>query len=156
MSTPWILRRLYTLDTSSVDFLRYLYSLIRHDEEERYLANLQGPQLARLLDFLDEVRALPSAFCPVMKQIIQALSAVSADDDLSRQCLHKLQAICAHRTTLPSSYIISRRIARVGRGLITLGGIADVWEGAYRRRRVSIKSLKTPLNDNQIIKKVCI
>jgi hypothetical protein len=58
MSTPWILHRLYSLDASSLDFSRHLYCLIRHDEEDRYLTSLQGPQLARLVDFLDEVRAL--------------------------------------------------------------------------------------------------
>ena len=59
MSTPWILYRLYTLDPSSLDFLRHLYCLIQHDEEDQYLSSLQGPELTRLVDFLDEVRALP-------------------------------------------------------------------------------------------------
>jgi hypothetical protein len=67
MSAPWILRRLYSLDTSSLDFSRHLYSLIRHDEKEQYLSSLQGPELTRLVDLLDEVRALPSTFCPVTK-----------------------------------------------------------------------------------------
>ena len=62
MSTPSILRRLYSLDTSSPDFLHHLYPLFRHDEDERYLQNLQGSELARLVDFLDQVRALPLAF----------------------------------------------------------------------------------------------
>ena len=62
MSTPLILHRLYSLGTSSPDSLRNIHCLIRHDEEERYLSNLQGSELARLVDFLDEVRAHPSAF----------------------------------------------------------------------------------------------
>ena len=61
MSTPSILRRLYSLDTSSPDLSRHLYCLIRHDEWERYLSNLQGPKLARLVDFLDQVRTHPPA-----------------------------------------------------------------------------------------------
>ena len=56
MSVLWILYRLYSLDPSSPDFLRRLHSLIRHDEEEQYLSSLQGSQLTRLVDFLDEVR----------------------------------------------------------------------------------------------------
>ena len=56
MSTPRVLRRLYSLDTSSPDFLRYLYSLIQADDEEQYLINLQEPALSRLVDFLDGVR----------------------------------------------------------------------------------------------------
>ena len=62
MSTPWILHRLYSLDPSSPGFSCRLRSLIQHDEREQYLTNLRGPQLARLVDFLDEVRAFPSAF----------------------------------------------------------------------------------------------
>ena len=60
MSTLWTLRCLYSLDISSPDFLRRLYSLFHHDEREQYLANLQGSELTRLVDFLDQVRALPS------------------------------------------------------------------------------------------------
>ena len=156
MSTPWALHRLYKLDISSPAFLPHLRSLIWHDEREQYLAGLQGPELARLVDFLGEVTTLPSAPRRVVKLVLQTLGVVSAHDDISRQCLHKLQAICAHRGTLPSSYIISDNLSRVGGHTITLGGYADVWEGTYRRWRVSIKCLKAPLNDGQTLKKVCI
>ena len=155
MSAPWILHRLYSLDPSSLDFLHRLHSLIRHDEVECYLTSLQGSELARLVDFLDGVRTLPSAFCPVMKRALQALSIISADN-VSQQCLHKLQAICTHHTTLPSSYIIFRGVVRVGRGPIVVGRIADVWEGTYRGKRVFIKSLKVLLNSYQTLKKVYI
>ena len=154
MSTPWNLHRLYLLDPSSLDFLRHLYSLIRHDKEEQYSTSLQGSQLVRLVDFLDEVRAVPSAFHQFTKRTPQALSAVSVNDDISRQCLHRLQAICGHHATLPSSYIISGGIVRVGDGPIALGTIAEVWEGAYHSKRVSIKCLSVPLNDDQTLKEV--
>ena len=62
MLTLWILHHLYSLDISSPDFLRHLYFLIRHDEKEQYLTSLQGPGLARLVDFLDKVHVAPSAF----------------------------------------------------------------------------------------------
>jgi len=153
MSTPWILGRLYSLDSSSTDFLRHLHSLIQHDEEEQYLTNLQGLELARLVD---EVRTLPSAFFPVTKWALQTLSVIPADDDVSRQCLHKLQSICGHCATLPHSCVVADDLARVGNHPTTLGGIADLWEGTYRRKRVSIKSLKVPLDDDQTLKKVCI
>ena len=156
MSTPWVLSRLYSLDSSSADFLRHLHSLIRHDEEVQYLANLQGLELARLVDFLDEVRTLPSTPPPVTKWALQTLSAIPADDDASRQCLQKLQAICGHCETLPHSCIVADGLARVGNHPTTLGGIADIWEGIYRRKRVLIRSLKVPLDDGQTIKKVCI
>ena len=60
--TSRILQRLYSLHTSSPDFIRYLHLLIQRDEEERYLTNLKEPKLTRLLDFLDKVRAVPSTF----------------------------------------------------------------------------------------------
>ena len=62
MSTPWILDRLYSLDTSSPEFLRHLFSLIHSDKEEQYLISLKGYRLARLVYFLDKVHATPSAF----------------------------------------------------------------------------------------------
>ena len=156
MSTPWILYRLYSLDPSSPDFPCRLHSLIRYDEEEQYLSSLQGSQLARLLDFLDQVRTLPSTFCPVTKRVLQTLGNISTDDDLSRQCLHKLQAICGHRATLPSSYIISGEITRSDDHPIALCGTVGVWEGTYRGKKVSIKTLRAPLTDNETLKKVRI
>ena len=156
MSTPWILHRLYKLDTSSAAFLSHLRSLIRHDGREQCLTNLQGPELGQLVDFLDKVRTLPSTLCPVIKQVLQTLGAISAHDDVYRQCLHKLQAIRVHRATLPHSYIASDNLARVGDHPIAPGEITDAWEGTYRRRRVRIECLKAPPNDEQSLKKVCI
>ena len=156
MSTPSILRHLYSLDNSSPDFLQHLYALFHHDEDERYLKNLQGLELARLVDFLDTVRTLPSAIRPGVKRAPQTLSAISADRDMSRRCLQKLQAICGYRSTLPSPYVISDGIVRAGRGPVTIGAVADVWEGTYRRKRVSIKCLKILPNDDQARTKVCV
>ena len=56
MSTSHILQHLYSLDTSSPGISRHMYGLIRRDEEEQYLSSLQGSELVRLVDFLDEVR----------------------------------------------------------------------------------------------------
>ena len=156
ISAPWILYRLYSLDTSSLNFQRNLYSLFRYDEEEHYLSSLRGSELARLADFLDGVCTLPSAFYQFMKQTPQALSVISAKHDISRQCQHKLQEICAHCSTLPSSHIVSGQIVRVGRGPIAVNATADVWEGTYRGKKVSIKSLKIPSNGDQTIKEVRI
>ena len=55
MSTSQVLQHLYSLDTSSPDFPRYLYCLIQHDEEEQYLSSLEGLELIRLVNFLDDV-----------------------------------------------------------------------------------------------------
>lgn len=69
MSTSEILQRLYSLNTSSPDFLRVLYGLIRHDEEEQYSSSLKEEELARLVDFLDDVRPFPSTFRHVVNRI---------------------------------------------------------------------------------------
>jgi len=135
MSAPWILYSLDSLDPSSLDSLHHLYPFIRHDEEEQYSTGLQGAELARLVDFLDE-----------------ALSTTSVNDDISRQCLHRLQAICGHHATLPSSYIISSETARVGYGLAAPGTIADVWQGTYRGKKVTIKCLLIHAKNYQTIK----
>jgi len=65
MSASQILQHLYSLDTSSPDISRLTHDLIRLDEEEKYLSGLQGSELARLVNFLDEVHTLLSAFRPV-------------------------------------------------------------------------------------------
>ena len=62
MSASDALQRLYSLDPSSPDFLRVLYGLIRHDEDEQYSSSLEGKDLVQLVDFLDDVRPLPPAF----------------------------------------------------------------------------------------------
>ena len=61
MTTPQTLQRLYSFNTFSPEFSRCLDNLIQSDEEDRYLLGLQGPELTRLVDFLDRVRVLPSA-----------------------------------------------------------------------------------------------
>ena len=68
MPTSQILQRLYSLGTSSPDLSRYLYHLIQSDGEDPYLLGLQGSELTRLVDFLDRVRALPSASLRLTKQ----------------------------------------------------------------------------------------
>ena len=154
MSTSWTLYRLYSLDPSSLDFSCHLHSFTWRGEVEQYLKNLQGPELDRLVDFLDKVRALPSTFCLATKWILQTLDVISADENLSRKCLHKLQAICGHHAILPSSYIASSKIAKAGDAPIILGAIADVWEGTYSNKKVLINCLRAPLNDDQTLKKV--
>lgn len=156
MSAPKVLQHLYSLDTSSPDFLRVLYGLIRHDEDEQYSSSLQGLELARLVDFLDNVRPLRLSFCPVTERTLQALGAIPTTDDVFRQCLRKLRAICGCHTTLPSSHIVSGDLTRLGDHPIAFGGFADVWEGTMGGRKVCVKALRVSLNDDQSLTKVRI
>ena len=154
MSASQVLQHLYSLRTSSPDFLRVLYGLIRHDEEEQYSSSLKGPELARLVDFLDDVRPLPSPFHPVPKQTPQALNTIPTTDDVFRQCLRKLRAICSCHATLPSSHLVSGDLAKLGDHPIFAGGFADVWEGTLGGRRVGVKVLRVSMNEYDSIKKV--
>ena len=156
MSASQVLRYLYSLETSSPDFLRHLYCFILDDEGEQYSSNLQGSELARLVDFLDEVRPFYPDFRLVMKQVLQALSAIPATDDISRQCLRKLHAICDYHMTLPSSYNVSGHLAKVDDHPIADGSFADVWEGTHRGRKVCIKRLRVSVKYRETVTKVCI
>ena len=73
MSASQILQQLYSLDISSPNLSRYIYCLIQRDEEDQYLSSLQGSELGRLVDFLDQVRTLPSAFRPAAESIFRLL-----------------------------------------------------------------------------------
>jgi len=154
MSASQILQRLYSLDTSSPDISRLIYGLIRHDEEEQYLSSLQGSELARLIDFLDQVRTPLPASHLVTKQILQALDTIGTTDDVFRRCLRRLQVICSGSMTLPSSYTISGDLARIGDEAAAFGGFADVWEGAHRGTKVCIKALRVTSSDDLILTKV--
>lgn len=154
MSISQDLQNLYSLDISSPNFTRHLHCLIRDDEKDQYLISLRGSELTQLLDFLDTVRAVILSSHRLTKQTLQALNAIPITDDVARECLHKLQTICSHHVALPSSYVISNGIARVGSAPVTLGGAADVWEGTYHGEKVSIKSLRVRTRNQRTLKKV--
>ena len=154
MSASQILQNLYSLNTASPGISRLIYGLLRHDKEEQYLSSLRGSELTRLVDFLDEVRTLLSAFRLVTKQTLQALGAITTTDDVSRQCLRKLQAICGDNMILPSSYTVSGDLTRAGDEPVAFGGFADVWEGTHCGRKVCIKALRVTSSDDHALTKV--
>ena len=156
MSTSRVLQHLYSLDASSPDFLRCLYCLIRSDEKEQYLSNLQGSDLTRLVDFLDDVCSSPSASSWLTKYTVQILDVAPITDDVSRRCLHKLRTICSQHAILPSSYTISGDLARVGDHPFALGGFSEVWKGTYNGRKVCIKHPRVSEKIREAVEKVSI
>ena len=66
-----VLEELYALDPCSSDFPRTLFSFIKSDEEEQYSKNLEGEELTRLMDFLDNVRPLPISFFLVANKLCE-------------------------------------------------------------------------------------
>ena len=155
MPTSEVLQHLYSFNTFSPEFSRCLDSLIQSDEEDHYLSSLQGPELTRLVDFLDRVRVLPSAsFLPAYEKTLQALGIVPVTEDVSRRCLNKLQALCSHHGVLPSSHIISGGLVKAGDCAIAATNLSDVWEGTFNGAKVCIKSPRITLRDRQEIEKV--
>ena len=156
MSTSRVLQHLYSLDPSSPDLLRCLYYLIQNDDKEQHLSGLQGLELTRLVDFLDAVRPSPPVSSQLTNQALQVLDATPTTDDVSRRCLHKLQAICCQHNILPSSYNVSGNLKRVDSDPVASGGFSDVWEGVHDGKTVCIKRLRVTQQTRQAIEKVRI
>jgi hypothetical protein len=156
MTTSQVLQHLYALDTSSPDFSRCLFWLMRSDEEEKYLSSLQGPELIRLIDFLDEVGSFSLSSFQLTKQTAQILDVAPTADDVFRRCLHKLQTICTHKTILPSSYTISGDLVRVGNDPVAFGGFSDIWEGRLDGDKVCIKHLRISEQVREAVEKASI
>ena len=142
-----MLKYLYSLDASSPDFLRFLRFLIRYDEGEQHLISLEEPELTRLLDFLDKVRAVLSSICQFRDGPLQALDIIPTSDVVVTECLKKLQTICTHRGTLPSSCILSGELARGGHIPVAANANCELWKGTYHDKQVCIFSYKTPLGN---------
>ncbi|KAF9779332.1 kinase-like domain-containing protein [Thelephora terrestris] len=136
MHTSQVLHHLYSLDTSSPDFLRYLHCLIRSDEKDQYLTSLQGLELTRLVDFLDGT-----------------LGVAPVTDDVFRRCIRKLRTICSQHAILPSSYTISGALVRLGDEPVDFGGFSVVWEGTYNGSKVCIKHLKVSEQNRGAVQK---
>lgn len=73
--TPQMLQHLYTLDKSSLKFLRSLYTFIRLDENGEYSHPLRKPESTQLVNFLDEVRLDHSTICSTLIQPLATLGA---------------------------------------------------------------------------------
>jgi hypothetical protein len=130
--------------------------LFRNDDEEQYLSTLQGSELTRLVDFLDEVRSSLSVSFQLTEHISQILDVTPNTDDVFRRCLHKLRTICGHHAVLPSSYTISGDLSRLGDDPVDLGGFSDVWKGSHNGSNVCIKSLRLSEQVREAVEKVGI
>ena len=75
------------------------------------------------------------------QRIKQVLTRSCLDDKLWRRCLLLLSKICKARAIIPSSYLLSAELIRVGR-VYYHGGFADVSNGEYLGCPVAIKHLR--------------
>ena len=154
MTTSEILQHLYSFNTFSSEFSRCLDRLIQSDEEDHHLSSLQGSELTRLVDFLDRVRVPRSASFQLTKMTLQALAIIPVTEDVSRRCLHTLQAVCSNHGILPSSHIVSGGIAKIGDYPVASTNLSDVWEGTHKGTKVCIKHPRITIKDRQQIEKV--
>ena len=142
-NTSRTLQLLYSLDNSSPDFFPNLRLLIQHDEEERYLIKLKEPELTRLVDLLDKVRSAPSTFRQFQERLLQAFDVIQKNDDLARECLEKLHAICADRGAFPSSYILSGKLDNPWPPALNPYGYC-YQRGTYRGEEVDMMDMVDP------------
>ena len=59
-----------------------------------------------------------------------------------RRRLRRLRHVCGHHNVLPSSYITSHGLRKTSDNLVAYGGLADVWEGTLKDRKVCVKVLR--------------
>ena len=102
MATSQVLRHLYSLNTTSPDLLPSLYRLIQNDDKEQYLSGLQGTDLVRLVDFLEEVRCLPyplSGCRTLHRLLISSRSPMTFTGDAYTDCKPSATSTesCHHR-----------------------------------------------------------
>ena len=150
-NTSRTLQRLYSLETSSPDFIRHLRYLIQFDQEEEYLTKLESPELTRVVDFLDKARTVPSTFLQFQDTLLQAFDVIPTNDNLARECLTKLHAICADRGAFPSSHILSSELDQVGPFTINSSGYC-YQRGTYRGEEVDMRDM---INSRGERKEVC-
>ena len=108
------------------------------------------------MDFLDEVCSFSPTSSQLTKFTVQILGVAQITDEILQQCLLKLRTICINHGILPSSYIITNDLARVGEDPVAFGDFSNVWEGIYNGSKVCIKCLRVSEQTRQAIEKVGI
>jgi len=110
VSESQVLQHLCALEKSSSEFLRALHTFIRLDEEGEYSLNLQQPESARLVNFLDGVTPSLCATSFHLNRTFEPLSASGAGCYPSNRCavptlssetaphLRHITTFCHHHT----------------------------------------------------------
>lgn len=119
------LKKLYGLNASLSEFHGQLNDLLCGEEYRKCVPELQGDDLAWLVDYLDKVRhcgALPHS--PLKST--QILDGLNPSSPTSWKCLRELRSICGARTILPTSYMLSSNLLSISSGAVVSG---NVYEG---------------------------
>jgi len=122
------LRQLGLLDGSSPEFHDQLTDILDGEEYARCVMDIQGGDLARLVDYLDEVRCRAPLPCPSLKPP-QALDTLHPTSPVFHRCLRELKHVCGIRAVLPTSCTPSSPLTIIGRQPIALTSSGDLYEG---------------------------
>ena len=146
LTQPPALQQLHRLNRSSPDFHHQLSNALRAQEYQQCVLNLQGDDLAWLVDYLNEVRrcvAIPRS----LFKLSQALGDLDPSSPTPRTCLRELRNICGTRAILPTSYPISPDLLTTGPNPFASGSYGDVYEGTLDGSRVCIKRVRVYAQD---------
>ena len=148
MSSPDspILQKLDRLSRSTSGFHDQLSDLFDGDEYKQCVPNLQGDDLAWLVDYLDKVRRRIIPPHPPLKPT-QTLDDLDPASSGSQKCLHELSYICGTRAILPTSYTLSSSLLNVGHHPVASGGSGDVYKGSFNGSGVCVKRVRVYSKD---------
>jgi hypothetical protein len=153
--TPPALQRLHRLNRSLSGFHDQLSNALYGREYRQCVPNLQGDDLAWLVDYLDKVCcriALPhSPHIPA-----QALDGLDSSGPAFRKCLRELRSICGTRAILPTLYTLSSHLLNIGPDPVAAGGYGDIYEGTLGGSKVCVKRVRVYTSeDPKKATKVC-
>jgi serine/threonine protein kinase len=120
-----LLERLTDFDASSESSMRILQHALDSPADVRFAMRLRGQDAQRIIDILD-----------------QAMHSTQAHPGIVEKFHRTLIKTCGQTGLLPSSYMLSEGLTKIGNLPIASGGFADVWKGLYKDHGVAIKSLR--------------
>lgn len=135
------LQTLLQLDRSLPDFPDQLCAVLDGMRFYDYIASLEPDGLLELVEYLDEVRSLLQTRAQLLNTS-QALGDLDHTTAAFRGTLRKLQAVCASRSVLPSSHVLSNDQLNVDNEPFASGGYSSVYKGTLSGLDVCVKGSK--------------
>jgi len=132
-SSSNILQQLESLNPSSQEFTKVLQSILLQRRYVAFAEKLGSHDAQRFINILDKTS-----------------NSIPGSHELYSPVLRALQNLCFHMTLVPSSCMLSDGLVKTAELPATLGGFADVWNGAYRDKTVAIKALRI-YNPNDLL-----
>jgi len=141
-----LLNQLRGLDPSSSTFRDQVSNILYGEEYKRWMPNIQGDDLAGLVDYLDKVRH-PVLLVRSPLNLRQALEILDPTSPAFRKCLQELRHICGARTILPRSSAVFSQVLTVGELPVASGGSGDLYNGFLNGSMVCVKRIRVCSKD---------